>query len=152
MKEFATLGQVFAFHKRPHTKSGVCCTTRVLKLCLGLNKGVANYIWINMCLWHILHDDIPFVQYKDLLQCNVTLNGIRLIWYIIGCATNLQSSYSDLTFEISLLLKTTSFLKCNYSCLHFFMNTDLTLIELFMKLIQTGLHIHAHANVKIHKR
>ena len=73
-----------------------------------------------MCLWHILHDDIPFVQNTDVLQCNGYLNGIPLILYTIRCATNSQSSRSNLTFKISLLLKTASFLKCNYSCFHFF--------------------------------
>ena len=49
-------------------------------LCLGLDKGVANQIWISTCLRHILHYNIPFVQNKELLKLKWrTINLIYIL-------------------------------------------------------------------------
>ena len=74
-------GQVFLLSIKGHIPCrGVA---QLGNACVWVEIKVLRIKYELVCVYGILFDDIPFVQNKDLLKCNVNLNGgtINLMYY-----------------------------------------------------------------------
>ena len=110
-------------------------------VCVWVEIKVLRIKYELVCVYGILFDDIPFVQNKDLLKCNVNLNGgtINLMYYQM-CDQFTASVLSRLSLTFKSLLFVSDKFSFQFTPLaffSFFMNVILTFAELFIELLYT---------------